>query len=96
MTPDNHGHPGAGHQRQRTFFYRGTVPGGLGGLLLLPALLVFTGVAALVAVGGLVVPLVLPLIRRKRGGGHDPADPACIELDPRDYRTIDTDSLPRR
>jgi hypothetical protein len=100
MSRDGRGAFGAGFERGRAYVYRGTVPGGLGVLLLIPVLLFFVCVVAVVAmsglVGGLLLPLVLPLIWWRRGRGRAPTDPHCIELNPNDYRTIESDAPPPR
>ena len=79
-----------------TCIYRGTLPAGLGLLVLAPALLVFMSVAAAALAGGTLAALVLPALLRRRGTRGDDGD--AITLDRDQYSRIDADprQLPRR
>ena len=79
-----------------TFVYRGTLPAGLGLLLLAPLLLVFLSVAAAALAGGTLAAFVLPMFLRRRTGRED--DAGAITLDRDQYSRVDADQrqLPRR
>lgn len=83
-------------ENSRTFVYRGTLPAGLGLLVLAPAVLVFLSVAAAAVVGGTAAALVLPMFLRRRSGRQD--DAGTITLDHDQYSRVDPDQrqLPRR
>ncbi len=80
----------------RTFVYRGTLPAGLGLLVLAPAALLLLSVAAAAVVGGTAAALVLPMFLRRRSGRQD--DPGTITLDHDQYSRVDADrrQLPQR
>jgi hypothetical protein len=78
------------------FVYRGTVPPLLAVLMMVPLLLVFLSFAAVLAAGGVIGALVLPLLlRRGSRGRHDPRE---VELGRDQYRRVDTAApkLPRQ
>ena len=78
--------------RPRLHVYRGSLPFWLGLLMLAPlALLFFVSLliaGAVLAIGGLLGMLVLPLFSKHRNRGR--ADRTSIELDPSEYRHIES------
>ena len=75
----------------RTYVYQGRLPGWLAFLLLGPLLLVFFSVALTLIAGGLLAAVVIPLLfRGGRRGGMPRGDRQTIELDPSQYRHVET------
>lgn len=74
-----------------TCVYQGRLPGWLAFLLLGPLLLVFFSVALTLIAGGLLAAAVIPLLfRGGRRDGMSRGDRRTIELDPSQYRHVET------
>ncbi len=70
------------------FMHRGTLPSGVGLLLMAPAVLLLASVAAMAVAGGAALALVLPLFGRRRLP-RTHRDDDCIVLDRDQYSRVD-------
>jgi len=75
---------------RRVYTYRGTWPPLLGVLLIIPALLAFVSIFAVLLAGGALAAILLPFLARRY---HPPIkqDSKTIELRPDQYSRIDSD-----
>jgi hypothetical protein len=78
----------------RVYRFRGVLPSLAGLLLLLPLLLVFASLAAVLVAGGLFAAVVLPLFLRWRLP-RPARDPREIELTPNQYTHVDPERRER-
>ena len=81
--------------QRRVYVYRGTIPSLLGILLVIPVLLAFVSLFAVLLGGAALGALLVPLLARRRGR-RIARDGDAIELSPDQYSRIEPSGPHRR